>query len=170
MTVRERILPKFFKLRTKLIDTRVGLRRYALYSRRVTPSDGVFGLSATITTVDTLFVEKARVRRVSSFDEVRSGGRVKVGDLTIDRITPRNDADTVGTKIADVYLTPDPTKPGQKVYIVLVGPDMPVYTAADPLHVPPIQPSGGGLFTPIYADGSHNFGISLVLRPATGMR
>jgi hypothetical protein len=170
MTIRERLLPKFQRLRENVIDRRAGLRRYVVYTRSVTPSDGVFGLSATLTVVDTLLQEKPRVRRASQYDEIRSGGMVKVGDFLLDRITPRNDGDSVGTKISDIYLKPDPSKPGQKVFVVLVGPDMPAYVAADPLHVPPIQASGGGLFTPVYADASQNFGFSLAIRPVTGLR
>lgn len=157
-TVREKLLPVTARLRG-IADSKMGLRRFRVFLRRRTPSDGRGGRGATETVVDVELVEKPRVREASGNDVASSGGRIAVGDYILDRITPRNDADTVGTLPGAIQRSP--TLDNQQVLVVLAGPGMPAY-----LEGPP--PSGGGEFTVASSDEAKNFGFMYVLRPKSG--
>lgn len=85
MSKRDNILPAFDRARTKL-DT-LGLRRYAVATRRRTWSGGRKGLG-TATTADTPLVPTPRVRQLSTREIAASGGKYQQGDFRIDRITP----------------------------------------------------------------------------------
>lgn len=163
--MREKLLPVVARLRG-IADTRMGVRPFALYVRRSTPDDGRGGRGASWSVVDTLVAERPRVRGVNARDLVTSAGRVQVGDLKLDRITPRNEADTIGTAAEDLDIKP--TAPGEKVCFVLAGPGLPEYVPADLEADPPTGPSGGAEFTAVHVDTTGNFEFSLVLRPATG--
>lgn len=160
-TLREKALGLFVAARTEIIDQKAGLRRYTVYVRRKVPSDGRMGLGAGLTLTDTAIAEKPRVRQASQQDVVASGGKIEIADFILDRITPRNDANTLGISLAS--LTVAPTTAGEQVFIVLDGPSMPAYVAGPP-------PSGGGEFTLVDVDPTRNFGFRLVIRPATGRR
>jgi len=160
-TIREKALDLFATARTELIDQKAGLRRYTVYVRRKVPSDSRMGLGAGITRTDTAIAEKPRVRQATQQDVVASGGKIEIADFILDRITPRNDANTVGTSLAS--LTVAPTTVGEQVFVVLDGPGMPTYVAGPP-------PSGGGEFTVVDIDPTRNFAFSMVIRPATGRR
>ncbi len=158
-TFREAFLPALAQIRAQVVDAGMGLRRFSMYIRRVTPSDGRGGIGSTLTVVDTAVTEKPRVRVATERDVVRGGGMIEVGDYLIDRITPRNDGNTVG----NVYTALDsgPSAPGQRVFVVLAGPGFPPYVAGTP-------PSGGGLFTIKGRDATKNFEFRFVLAPVVG--
>lgn len=158
MTLREDMLDVLADLR-QLNDVELGLRRYTLYVRRRTPSDGRGGIGATYTTVDTLIAEKPRVRFASDKDVAESAGRIMPADVLLDCITPRNDANTVGLAYATINATPASERQG--VFWVLDGPGMPTYVGGS-------TPSGGGLFTMVELDVSGSFSWKATLRPATG--
>jgi hypothetical protein len=157
-TVREKLLPVTARLRG-IADTKMGLRRFRVFLRRRSPSDGRGGRGASETVVDVELVEKPRVREASGNDIASSGGKIAIGDYILDRITPRNDANTVGT--APGTIPRSPALDNQQVLVVLVGPGMPAYVEGPP-------PSGGGEFTVASTDETKNFGFSYVLRPRTG--
>jgi hypothetical protein len=161
-TVREKLLPVTAKLRA-LADTRMGLRRYTVYVRRETPSDGRSGLGAAMAVVDVRLVERPRIRQATTRDVLASAGRITLADFLMDRVTPRDDADTVGTAASELELSPDPGQRGQKVFLVLDGPGMSPYAAGPP-------PRGGGEFTITSANVTGNFGFSFVLTPRSGVR
>lgn len=168
-TVREKLLPVFYKIRGKILDDKLGFRRYRVFTRTRTPSDVRGGLGAVWTNVDVEWLEKPRIRSAQTKDVVTSGGMIKIGDYIADSITPRNDGDTVGSTPEFFRLAP--TTDGQKKFAVLVGPDMPPYIEADPGALPtPILPSGGGEFSIVQSDTSHNFWFRLIFTPATGRR
>lgn len=160
-TIREKALSLFATARTSLIDQKAGLRRYTVYVRHKVPSDSRMGLGAALTRTDTVIAEKPRVRQATQQDVVTSGGKIEIADLLLDRITPRNDADTVGISLAT--LTAAPSVAGEQVFIVLDGPGMPAYVAGPPA-------SGGGEFTVVDVNPTGNFGFTIVIRPATGRR
>lgn len=159
-TVRERLLSPLQRLRG-IADTRMGLRRYRVFIRRETTSDGRGGRGATITRVDTELAEKPRVRSASQQDVVSSGGRIQINDYILDRVTPRNDADTLG--LAPGTLGAGPGAVDEIVLVVLDGPGMPAYVEGPP-------PSGGGEFTVVISNEAANFSFSYVIRPRTGRR
>lgn len=159
-TVRDRLLSPLARLRG-IADTRMGLRRFTVYIRRETTSDGRGGRGATITRVDTLLAEKPRIRDAGQQDVVTSGGKVQIGDFILDRITPENEAATVG--VAPGILNPTPGAVDEVVLLVLDGPGMPAYSAGPP-------PSGGGEFTVVAAEEFANFQLRYVIRPRTGRR
>lgn len=159
-TVREKLLPVTARLRA-IADTKMGLRRFRVFLRRRTPSDGRGGRGATETIVDVELLEKPRVREAGGQDVASSAGRIEIGDFIIDRITPQNEAATVG--IAPGTIPRSPTLNSQQVLVVLVGPGMPAYVEGPP-------PSGGGEFTVVSASEERNFSFSYVLRPKTGAR
>lgn len=159
-TVRDRLLTPLARLRG-LADAPFGLRRYSVYIRHETASDSRGGRGATITRTDTELTEKPRVRDAGQQDVVASGGKIQIGDFILDRITPQNDAATVGLAVGTV--NPAPTSAGEIVLVVLDGPGMPAYVAGPP-------PSGGGEFTVVAAEEAENFGLRYVIRPRTGRR
>lgn len=165
-TIREKALPLFSKARVALIDAKGGLRRYTVYRRTRTPSDGRGGVGATWTVVDTPLPlgERPRVRAADQKDIVSSGGRIKVGDFVLSHITPQSADGSVGTSPS--FFGQQPTSPGQTVCFVLAPVDpnndeMPAYSAGPP-------PSGGGEFTCSFVDASANFEIRAVLTPLSG--
>jgi hypothetical protein len=85
----------------------------------------------------------------------------------MDRVTPRNDADTIGTVVDDIDVSPDRARPGQKVFIVLAGPGFEPYVDEDP-GPPRRPPSGGGQFTLTRRNPAGNFGLWFVLTPVSG--
>ena len=160
-TVRDQVLPVLATIRGPIIDTVLGLRRFAVYLRVRTPSDGVGGAGATWTTVDTPVVEKPRIRKANANDVASSGGVIETTDYIADHITPLSDSDpTVGKSILQWRLTPPA---GGKVYVVLVGDGFPAYVTGGPNG-----PVGGALFTVVMTDSSKNFQDKVALRPATG--
>ncbi len=159
MTVREKLLGPVSRLRG-IADAKMGLRRYRIFLRTSTPSDGRGGRGATVANADVELTEKPRVREAGGQDIASSGGRIESGDYIIDRITPLNDAATIG--IAPGTISAGRTIEGDKVLVVLVGPGMPAYVAS--------TASGGGEFTVVSSNESGNFGLSYVLRPRTGAR
>jgi hypothetical protein len=161
VSLRDDLLPIFADVRGNVLDAAFGFRQYMLYVRTETPSDNYGGLGATFTVVDTPFPEKPNVRLAAQNDVLRSGGVVHVGDYILSGITPQDPAHTVGQPAS--AFKPHPASPGQRVYFVLVGPDLPAYIPGPP-------PSGGGLFERIFFDGSGQFSYRLILRPSTGRR
>lgn len=161
--VRDRMLPVFAKMRA-IADTRFGLRRYRVFLRTETYSDNRGGRGSTRILVDTELTEKPRVREAGAQDIAASGGKVNAGDMILDRITPLNDAETVG--IAPGTIPAEPDSSPQKVLVVLAGPGMPDYVDATSTT----QPSGGGEFTVVAAKEFANFGFEYTLRPRTGHR
>lgn len=159
-SVRDRLLTPLARLRG-IADEPMGLRRYTVYIRRETTSDGRGGRGTTVTRADTLLAEKPRVRDAGQQDVVTSGGKIQIGDMILDRITPENDAATVGTAVGTI--NPNPSAADEKVLIVLDGPGMPAYVAGPP-------PSGGGEFTVVAAEEWGNFSLRYVIRPRTGRR
>lgn len=157
--VKQKALPVFAKARALL--GKLGMRPYTAYLRRITPNEARGGLGATETIVDTLLTEKPRIRAATSRDIVSSGGRISAGDYIMDRITPQNQAGTVGIAFNAIDIKPQ--APGQKVFVVLVGTDMPPYVVGPP-------PSGGGEFDMADRDAAKNFEFSFVLTPRTGRR
>ena len=151
-SVRDRLLTPLARLRA-IADSPMGLRQYRVFIRRETTSDGRGGRGATVTRTDTELTERPRITTAGQQDVVTSGGTVQIGDFYMDRITPQNEAGTVGT--APRFLDPSPGAADEKVFIVLVGPGM---------------PSGGGEFTVVYSEESKNFGFRYILRPRTGRR
>lgn len=157
-TLRDKALSLLARARPELVDAKAGLRRYRVFRRTRVPSDGRGGVGATWTVTDEELLEKPRVRLATTQDEIKSAGKVKVGMWILDRITPPNEAGTVGTAIEWFKLAP--SSRGQ-VFIVLAGPELPDYVAGPP-------PSGGGEFTVVGHDASRNFGLQVYLAPASG--
>lgn len=164
MTVREKLIPVVARLRG-IADTKMGLRRYRVFLRTERETDRRGGRGSAAVRVDVELTEKPRVREAGAQDIAASGGRVLAGDLILDRITPLNDAATVGTAPGTIPFEPDTTEV-TKALVVLVGPGMPDYVAA----TPSTQPSGGGEFTVVAAKETKNFGFEYTLRPRTGFR
>ncbi len=165
-TLREKVLPLFSKARISLIDAKAGLRRFTLYRRTRTPSDGRGGVGTTWTVVDVQLPERPHVRLATAKDVVEGVGRVKIGDFILSRITPQSADGAVG--IAPDWFRLQPASPGQQVFYVLapVDPnhdDVPAYNAGPP-------PSGGAECTVVWVNATKNFGIEVVLTPATGER
>jgi hypothetical protein len=157
-TLRDKALRLFAKARPDLIDAKAGLRRYRVFVRRSVPSDGRGGIDAVWTVTDTELLEKPRVRAATNADKLRSGGAIEDSMWLMDRVTPRNDAGTVGVAISSIAIAPQ--FPGEEIRIVIVGEDMPAY-------VPGPTPSGGGEFT-IVGSRIRNFEHSFILAPAAG--
>ena len=159
-TVRDDMLEVFAELRHDLIDVDVGLRQDAMYLRTESPSDGRGGAGAVWTTVDTLVVERPRIRKATGRDIVTGAGMIAAGDLMADRITPQNAAGTVGTLVGPFRPA---TPAGGHAFVVIVGDGYPPYVTGGPRG-----PTGGGLFTVVWSDTTPNFGMKLALHPATG--
>ncbi len=156
-TLRDKALSLLARARPELVDAKAGLRRYRVFRRTRVPSDGRGGIGATWTVTDEELLEKPFVRLATTQDEVRSGGKVKVGMWILERITPPNEARTVGTDISWFQATP--ANRGQ-VFIVLAGPELPAYVES--------PPSGGGEFTAVGFDATKSFGLQVYLAPAAG--
>lgn len=158
-TLRDKALPLFAKARHDLIDMKAGLRRYRVFVRRIVPSDGRGGLDATFTVTDVELTEKPRIRVMSPSDELRSGGRVTAGQVTMDRITPPTSTGSGGT--AWTVIDKPPAADGEMVRIVLVGDDTPAYVVGPP-------PSGGAEYTIVGGAADKNFSYRYVLTPVVG--
>lgn len=162
-TLRDKALRLFAKARTNLVDAKAGLRLYRVFIRVRVPSDGRGGLGCTWTVTDTELLEKPRMRRLAG-EQVRGVGRVPQGTWVMDRITPLNEAGTVGTAYDAIDFPP--AAQGTQVRVVLVGEGMPDYTPAS-AGPPAVQPSGGGEFT-ILQGKRTPFGNEYVLVPVAG--
>jgi hypothetical protein len=156
-------------VRTNVIGGSVlGLRPYQVYVRIETASDLRGGIGTTVTNVDTLLGEAPKLTQVnrSDIDRVTAAGHAHSELYKLTRITPRNDANTVGTLLNTIHAL---GSTGVKALLVLVGDGMAKYTpySSGP---PVVTPTGGGLFTVVDAWGGSPFELEFILSPRTGFR
>ena len=172
MSVRQMLIPVLANLRTNVIGGVMGLRMYQVWVRTETASDSRGGLGATVSNVDVLLGETPKIRPAtrSDIDRVTAAGHIHNDLYRLEKVTPRNDANTVGTLIGSIHQ--DSPGVGTKKLIVLVGDGMPAYV---PYSVNPVThvvttPTGGGEYTVVEALGLLPFELQFLITPRTGKR